>query len=313
MSSLTPQVGDYASEVVSVEMRSQPLTKGDLVAMLALAARYPRYTVSVVDLPYRLASPALQDPASGCVWLDGGELIAWAIWQPAWSELDFAVHPAHAANVASEILAWGSGRVGAAARENPEITAWWVGCRPDDPVRATALETAGFVREPWTKVRYERDLAGSVPSPAVPAGVTLRPLRGESEVEQYVAAHRAAFDSTRMTADWRRGTLSMPGHPPDLDLVAEAPDGRIAAFAVLWLGTLAGGVEAQFEPVGTRPEYRRLGLAHALLLEGMRRARAAGARRAAVETYSFSQEARALYGSLLPERGHETLYYRREL
>jgi GNAT superfamily N-acetyltransferase len=33
---------------------------------------------------------------------------------------------------------------------------------------------------------------------------------------------------------------------------------------------------AEFEPVGTHPEYRRRGLARAMLLHGMHRARAAG-------------------------------------
>ena len=290
-------------------------TPGDIAQMLALAARYPRHTASVMDLPYRLASAALHGTPipNACRWLDGGELVGWCAWQPAWSELDYAVHPDHSASLGPEILAWATVRVEAAARLDRDLTAWWVGCRPDDATRTRHLEAAGFVREPWKKARFESSLVDHVPTPTVPAGFTIRPIQGESEVEAYVTAHRAAFGSARMTVQWRRRTLAMPGHSPDLDLVAEAPGGAVAGFAVLWLGRigLGGDLEAQVEPVGVRPEFRGLGLARALLLEGMRRARAAGARRANVEAYSFDEAACALYEPLMPERGQETWYYKR--
>jgi ribosomal protein S18 acetylase RimI-like enzyme len=60
----------------------------------------------------------------------------------------------------------------------------------------------------------------------------------------------------------------------------EAPDATMASSAIMWLDEANRTVE--FEPVGTHPDYRRLGLARAMMLHGMRLARAAGARHATV-------------------------------
>ena len=122
----------------------------------------------------------------------------------------------------------------------------------------------------------------------------------------YVAVHRAAFNSAYMTEAWRLRTLAAPGHHPDLDLVATSPGGRVVAVAIVWLGPDG---EGQFEPVATHPDFQRRGLARALLLEGMRRLRAFGATRAAVETDQGRRAAPELYGSLMERAPFTTLPY----
>ncbi|WP_199191156.1 GNAT family N-acetyltransferase [Amycolatopsis sp. CA-126428] len=54
----------------------------------------------------------------------------------------------------------------------------------------------------------------------------------------------------------------------------------------------------EFEPVGTHPGYRRQGLARAMLLHGMHRAIAAGARHATVACLGEPAPARELYHSV---------------
>jgi ribosomal protein S18 acetylase RimI-like enzyme len=49
----------------------------------------------------------------------------------------------------------------------------------------------------------------------------------------------------------------------------------MASSTIMWLDE--ANKTAEFEPVGTHPYYRRQGLARAMLLHGMHRARAAGA------------------------------------
>jgi ribosomal protein S18 acetylase RimI-like enzyme len=53
---------------------------------------------------------------------------------------------------------------------------------------------------------------------------------------------------------------------PDRDLVAVAEDGTIASFMVWWADD--SGI-AQIEPLGTHPDYQRLGLGRALLYHGL--------------------------------------------
>jgi GNAT superfamily N-acetyltransferase len=66
----------------------------------------------------------------------------------------------------------------------------------------------------------------------------------------------------------------------DIDFVVEAPDGSLATSALGWYDE-ANRV-GEFEPVGTHPDHRRLGLASAVMLFGMQRFRDAGATRAIV-------------------------------
>lgn len=291
-------------------------TDDDVRRMQALAVAFPQHTVHVTDLPYRLASPALHDdPARDtALWVDGADLVAWAVWQSPWGKFDYAIRPADVAGLAPEVVRWGEARARALARERNVPGVCAVSSRDDDPDRVVLLERAGYRRAEWTAVRQERALTEALPTPELPDGFRARPLHRESEVEAYVAAHRAAFGSVRMTSAWRRRILTMPEYRPDLDLVVEAPDGRIAAFTILWLTPYPGGrVEAQFEPVGTHPAFQRRGLARALLLHAMRQAADASATHTVVEADGMRTPARTLYESLMPSRGYAIVHYAKSL
>jgi mycothiol synthase len=81
----------------------------------------------------------------------------------------------------------------------------------------------------------------------------------------------------------------------DLDLVAIAPEGDVAAFTTVWYDdVIRCGI---FEPVGTKPEHQRCGLARSLLGEGMRRLKKMGATYAM--TTGGTPPANALYQSVL--------------
>jgi ribosomal protein S18 acetylase RimI-like enzyme len=55
----------------------------------------------------------------------------------------------------------------------------------------------------------------------------------------------------------------------------EAPDATMAPSTIMWLDEV--NKTAEFEPVGTHPDYRHRGLGRAMLLHGMHRVRTAGA------------------------------------
>ena len=66
-----------------------------------------------------------------------------------------------------------------------------------------------------------------------------------------------------------------PGFRRDLTMVAVEPDGEYVSFAGLWV--VPENRITYVEPVATDPRYRRLGLGRAVVVESLRRARAAGA------------------------------------
>jgi ribosomal protein S18 acetylase RimI-like enzyme len=93
----------------------------------------------------------------------------------------------------------------------------------------------------------------------------------------------------------------------DLDCVAVAPDGRVAAYCLAWLDdeNRAG----ELEPVGTHADFRRRGLARAVCAFALRRLAEEGATRAVVyargddvyqlpkrlyESLGFAQHARTI-------------------
>ncbi len=148
---------------------------------------------------------------------------------------------------------------------------------------------------------YQRRRPMEVPLPAIhpPAGYTIRALGGECELParswlSWKAFHPNEPDEKYEGWEWYRNVQRAPLYRRDLDLVAIAPDGELAAFSTLWFDDATR--TAAFEPVGTHPDHQRRGLGKAVMVEGLRRAARLGATLSVVSSYS--EAAGALYASL---------------
>jgi ribosomal protein S18 acetylase RimI-like enzyme len=293
--------------------------EADRRRMHALALAFPDQTLHVADLPYRLcASPLRTVPYDDvALWEDeAGNLVGFGVIQYQMM-LDVAIDPrARDAGIEPRLLEWAVGRFERIAAGRSQRLPYWLFAREDDADRHALFERFGFAPGDWRVVHLRRRLDGPIEAPRAPAGFTLRPLGGEAEVAAYVECHRAAFGSQVMTVETRRCTLGAPAYRPELDLVAEAPDSRLAAFAIFWLNPTARGQsgerDGQIEPAGTHPDFQRRGLASALLLEGFRRLQAAGAAVAIVETDDFRGPAQRLYASVGLTLHHEVVGYARQ-
>jgi ribosomal protein S18 acetylase RimI-like enzyme len=89
-----------------------------------------------------------------------------------------------------------------------------------------------------------------------------------------------AWAPTAYTAQSYEDVKQTAAYRGDLHVLVEAPDGTMASSTIMWLDQANRTVE--FEPVGTHPDYRRLGLARTMMLHGMHLARTAGASHATV-------------------------------
>jgi mycothiol synthase len=112
-----------------------------------------------------------------------------------------------------------------------------------------------------------------------------------------------------MTVAWRKNTLRRSEYKPDLDLVIVAPDGRLAAFCICWLDSISEA--GQVEPLGVHCDFRSLGLAKAILLEGIRRLHSHGATQIFVETDNYRNAAFRLYESVGFQVIQDVLVYRK--
>jgi ribosomal protein S18 acetylase RimI-like enzyme len=134
--------------------------------------------------------------------------------------------------------------------------------------------------------------------PVLAEGYVLRTTRPEDRDDCCRIADilNAAFGRTFHTAEeYESFTRLAPSFVADLDLVAVAPDGVFGAY----VGVPYDDVNRRgiFEPVCTHPEHRRLGLAEALMREGLRRLREGGAADVIVDTGDM-EAANSLYQKL---------------
>ncbi len=273
----------------------------DKLAMAELAQAAPENNLHNVDLPYRLSSWALDDPHNTCLWLDrSGRLAAWAMMQSPWWMVDYACDPQDEAALHSQILSWADQRARQMIGSEQGRPAWFVVAFKEQAERIRDLEAAGFAcqaevgEQSWSKVLMRRKASLPVANYHIPPGFVVRPLNGVGEVEAYVELQRAVFETKTMTAEWRQRTLHHPAYRPDLDIVVEAPDGRLGAFCIAWLN----GTDGHIEPLGCHTNFRHYALGRVALAEALRRLKAAGVEQIYVETDNYRDTAFCLYENM---------------
>ncbi len=139
-----------------------------------------------------------------------------------------------------------------------------------DPEREAALRRQGFELGPVYGILRVRDLDAPIPDAPAPDGFTIRSVQGREDFEKLAVNIRIVFGhGESFTADTLEGIARGSFYIRDLDLVAEAINGSIASFCTFRVDPVSRATE--LEPMGTHPDYRRLGLAKALISEGMRR------------------------------------------
>ena len=291
----------------------------DLQAMTGLVHKFPNGNLHIIDLPYRLSSWSFDYPENIRVWHDGkGQLLAWAVLQVPFWTIDYAYHPDFHDDLHPQILEWADQQACKIVDTPTGHPAWYVSVSSNREDQIRDLEQAGFASQEnvgensWSQVLMEH-LMHLPDTVRLPEGFHTRRLNGASEVDAYVELHRAVFESKNMTAEWRGRTLQRAEYVADLDLVAVAPNGQLAAFCVCWLGTDVNGESAgQIEPLGVRAEFRKLGVGRAILSEGLKQLKARGAKRSFVQTESHRNAAFSLYESAGFRVSQKILMYRKD-
>ncbi|MBK8836608.1 MAG: GNAT family N-acetyltransferase [Anaerolineae bacterium] len=175
-----------------------------------------------------------------------------------------------------EMLAWALAEragPGAAGEPTPAIT---TAAAESDTATISWLRSHGFVPNGDDLAILIRPLVDPVERVDLTDGAVVRAVAGEAEYPERVSIHREVWAPSRVTAEGYALTRGAPGYEPELDLAVALPGGTFAAYCVCWLDPV--NRVGEFEPVGTRPAYRRKGYGRAVLLEGLRRMRERGMR-----------------------------------
>jgi GNAT superfamily N-acetyltransferase len=171
------------------------------------------------------------------------------------------------------------------------------------PSRQAILRRRGYSEgDGLREHQWRRDLTTALPDVLIPAGFSVRSI-GEigggdwpsRSWASWRAFHPNEPDAAYEGWEWSLNWVRSPLYRRDLDIVAVAPDGQVAAYCVLWYDDVTR--TGLFDPVAVMPEYQRRGLGRAIMVEAMRRAKHMGATLATVSGYD--QGANALYCSIL--------------
>ena len=289
----------------------------DKYLMSALARQFPADILHATDLPYRFSSWALDDPDNVRLWFDDDQqLVAWAVLQTPFWEIDYVCHPNAESDLHQEILAWADQCAQIKINTTYGHPAWFINVFSGQANRIHDLEQAGFKcqsdvgADSLSKVLMRRSVQTPVKIYKPPAGFIVRSLAGANEIKDYVELHQSVFETKNMTVDWRMRTLQHPDYKPDLDIVVESPDGSLGAFCVCWLDEHSQ--DGRVEPLGCHKDFRRYALGRVALSEGLHRLQSLGTRNILVETDNFRNTAFKLYESFDFKVIQEVLVYRKD-
>ena len=275
--------GMAPTEVSPLDLGAFSMMQGILSRNLELGG--PRYSIHPGDLAWWVYHSDPRRDADTSYWLD--EESGFAVLGGHDDEVvAFAVH----GHSPMGLIEWGLQRLGSGGHVGLISSL-------DHELES---ELAGAEMTPFGdgEPLFIRSLEAPILEPELPAKWSLRPLLGEEEADSRRAASHAAFESTmEHDAHLERYLRFMrsPVYDRERDLVAVAPDGRIASFMVWWpdpSGT------AQIEPFGTDPAFHRQGIGRALMAFALNRMRTEGMNQVRVMTDLHREDAIAFYRAM---------------
>mgnify|MGYP000860837960 FL=1 len=226
-----------------------------------------------------------------------GKIAAFIVADGDMGEAHFSVHPSfRTPELEEEMLKVAEEHLSEEINGSRSLRLWAV---DSDKLRESILEKHGYSKQSWAECQWRCKLDQPIPKAQVAPGYTVRSLGDGLELLERCYASGLGFHEgdikyaieNRDDITWYRNIQRAPLYRRDLDLIAVAPDGSIVAFCTIWFDDVTRS--GYFEPVATVPKYRRLGLAQAVMTEGLHRLQQMGATTAFVG--GFSQAANSLY------------------
>jgi len=149
-----------------------------------------------------------------------------------------------------------------------------------DTVMEALVVSRGYERWDHFAEKNSRYLLNnSVPQPELPDGFRLQCLADENDLHKINRVLWRGFNHQgpppEEEVEGRSFGQQAPNFRKDLTIVAVAPDGTFVSYCGMWY--IPRHKVAYLEPLATDPEFRRMGLAKAVVFESMRRVQNLGA------------------------------------
>ncbi len=217
------------------------------------------------------------------LWEDDAQLVG-VVHPEGGGDAHLQLHPDYR-HIEEEMFEWAEEHLAQMPTDGASRTLDVV-ARGYDTRRQRLLADRGYAKMEWVDVvRHMRLGQQPLETPHVAPGYSIRTTRSQeiADCQGIADLLNAAFGRTTHTAaEYQAFTRLAPSFRDDLDFVAVAANGVIAAYVgVAYDEENRMGI---FEPVCTHPDHLRRGLARALMQEGLLRLREVGARDVVVGT-----------------------------
>ena len=218
------------------------------------------------------------------------------------SEIRLHVHPQfRSAELENEMLSYAENNFYAETEDSRRYI--YMPIFADDTQRQEIAKGRGYKKRPGWGHHYHRDLDSPIPDAPIPEGYMIRSMGTLDEHASRSWASWRAFHNDEPSENydgdwsWYQNLQSAPLYRRDLDIVAVAPDGNIAAFCTCYYDDFTRSAVTIL--VGTAFEHWRRGLGKAVVTEVMRRLKHLGCTR--VFATAYDPPADALYRSVMNE------------
>jgi GNAT superfamily N-acetyltransferase len=214
------------------------------------------------------------------IWEDESEIVAVTHYESRLGEAFFQFHPGYR-HLRQEMLEYAEGNLsGVSQKDNRKYLCAFIH-HNDDEFQSLVAARGYEKKTDWNRPLAKFVIPFPFPTIMLPEGFHLTSLADECD---WAKVHRAlwrGFDHegeppmSSEELESRRKMFDTPKARRDLKIAVAAPDGNFVSFCGMFYDPL--NRYAYVEPVATDPDYRRLGLGKAAVLEGIRRCGKLGA------------------------------------
>lgn len=228
---------------------------------------------------YMHSHPNLDESALGQIgiWEDSGRIVGVATFESSLGEAFFQLDPGYT-HLKPAMLAYAQEHLRGISGDGAVYLQAYAA--DIDQEFAEILQSAGCRRVPENdRPMSTISIPESFPATSLPDGFCLKSLAEENDLHKINRVLWRGFNHLgEPPEDLLPGRVKMQaaaGFRPDLNIVVQAPGGEYGAYAGTWFEPV--NRYAYVEPVAADPQYRRLGLGKAAVLEGIRRCKVEGA------------------------------------
>jgi ribosomal protein S18 acetylase RimI-like enzyme len=179
-----------------------------------------------------------------------------------------------------------------------------------DTERQTLLTKRGYQNfGPIEDVRIY-DLKQTYPPVTLPPGYRITSMAEYADYAERIELENRVWNVS-LDEKWFQGKSSAPSYSFEWDLLAVSPEGKLAAFNLVW--RYPQNRTAELDPVGTHPDHRKRGLSRALILESFRLLRESGFCYTYIASETTNPVVSHLYSSLQPVETYQGFHWTKQL